>query len=78
MAGQNEINPVTPFSGFVVTTSEIIAPVASSIANGLIYLSGKVTEYLNRDHAMSAPAPAPHVSLVVTPGNFVTDAFTRR
>ena len=78
MASQNEINSVAPYSGIAATISEIISPVAISIANGLVYLTGRIAAFTARKAEKSMHAPAPHVAMIMVPGNFVTDAFTRR
>jgi len=78
MASQNEINSVAPYSGMVVTISEIISPVVLSIVNGLIYLASTITALKTRKQVKNAQVPAPHVAMIMVPGSFVTDAFTRR
>ena len=81
MASQNEINSVAPYSGIAATISEIISPVVISIANGLIYVSGKAAKMVARKqerNVQSHVVSAPHVAMIMVPGNFVTDAFTRR
>jgi hypothetical protein len=78
MASQNEINSVAPYSGMAATISEIISPVALSIANGLIWATNKVVALSERKQVVNTQSPAPHVAMIMVPGNFVTDAFNRR
>jgi hypothetical protein len=78
MASQNEINSVAPYSGIAATISEIISPVVISLANGLVYLAGKLVSTSKRKQVINVQVPAPHVAMIMVPGNFVTDAFTRR
>jgi len=78
MARQNEINTATPYSGMIVTVSEIIAPAVISIASGLIFLSRKTVAMFARKQATNLLLPAPHVAMIMVPGNFVVGAFTNR
>ena len=79
MASQNEIKNVAPQFTVVAAISEIIAPVVVSIANGLIVVASKIAESAKRSDVVSTQKmPAPHVAMITVPGNFVTDAFSRR
>jgi len=76
MASQNEINTATPYSGMIVTISEIIAPAVVSIATGLIFLGRKTVALFTRKQVKNLQSPAPHVAMIMVPGNFVVGAFT--
>ena len=74
---------MAPYSGLVILIGEIIAPVVTLIANLLISVVGKLTaprksSKLQHGAARSNWTPAPHVAMVLVPGNFMTGPFTHR
>jgi hypothetical protein len=81
MTGQNKYNAVAPHSSVVLTISEILSPVVLMMVNSLFRLS----QMLRRNpavsgklaNAASASDIAPHVALVMVPGNYVTAPFRR-
>ena len=70
--------PIVPSTLMISTMSEIIAPIVNIIASALISFSRRFAKRRDDGLANSAAIPAPHVALVMVPGNFVTGPFTRR
>lgn len=72
----------TPNTVLVSIISDIIAPLVNAATTALISLSTRLNrQYSNRPaHANSKPLPlqAPHVALVMVPGNYVTEPFSHR
>jgi|SaaInl4_135m_RNA_FD_contig_21_1048670_length_271_multi_3_in_0_out_0_1 hypothetical protein len=76
MTAQNVIyTPAAPFSPLVTVIGEIIAPVVAAIAGGLISTFVFLAKISKRRERIPSTSPAPHVAMVMIPGNFMTGPF---
>jgi len=75
MSGTTHNTPMAPYSGLVMIIGEIIAPMVSALTNLLISAFSKRTP---SEKTTPPSTPAPHVSMVLVPGNFMTGPFTYR
>ncbi len=82
MKAQRTNSSAAPEAMFVSTLSEIIAPIAHAVASAVsAAVDYAITWHTRRreDRAVKGLAgPAPHVALVMVPGQFVTAPFMRR
>ncbi len=67
-----------PSALLVSALSETIAPIAVAAANAVISLSSRLGKRQPRQAIKPGPLHAPHVAMVMVPGNFVTEPFLRR
>lgn len=82
MYGSNN-NFATPHTGIVLAISELVAPVVFTLASLLMSFAKFVVTIASfvilptkkLDDAHQHNTNAPHVALVMVPGNFVTGAF---
>ncbi len=70
--------PIAPGTLLVSAMSDIIAPFANAFASTLISLAQRITRRPEDSPVKPAAIPAPHVAMVMVPGNFVTQPFLRR
>lgn len=75
---QNFNAPAAPGTPLVSALSETIAPIANIIAAALISLSKRFANRRDDRPSGAAVVPAPHVAMVMVPGNYVTEPFLRR
>lgn len=69
--------PAAPNTVLVSVLSEIVAPVANVFASALITLFNRLAKWRESKPAQAVAFPAPHVAMVMVPGKFVTEPFTR-
>ncbi len=78
MTTQTNITTSAPHSALVMVISEIVAPVATIIASALISAFNQFSKPGKRRERLLSNAPAPHVAMVMVPGNFLTGPFLKR
>ena len=78
MTNQHYITPATPHFGLVVIIGEVIAPAATIITTALISVFTHLTKRGKRQERTPSTALAPHVAMVMVPGNFLTGPFIKR
>jgi len=78
MTDQNNFTPVAPYAGLAAVVVEIISPVVSFMASGVVLAFTKLANLRKHSERMPSNAPAPHVAMVLVPGNFMTGPFTYR
>jgi len=78
MSGTNYNVTTAPYSGLVMIIGEIIAPMVSAFTSLLLAGVAKLTAPSAPKNVRTHSAPAPHVAMVLVPGNFMAGPFTYR
>ena len=78
MATQNNFTTVAPYVGVTGVIVEIISPAVNFVVAGLISAFTFLTKISKRSKRTPSNVPAPHVAMVMVPGDFVTGPFTHR
>jgi len=78
MTTQNNFTTVAPYTGLASVIVEIISPAVNFIVAGLISAFTFLVNINKRPKRTPLTVPAPHVAMVMVPGNFVTGPFTHR
>ena len=78
MTSQHDITPATPYSGLVVIIGDVIAPAATIIASALISAFTHLAKLGKYPERTPSTALAPHVAMVMVPGDFLTGPFIKR
>ena len=78
MTTQDNFTTTAPYAGVSNAIVEIISPAVNFMAAGLMSAFTFVAKYNKRPKHTPSSAPAPHVAMVMVPGNFVTGPFTHR
>jgi len=70
-----------PHSNLISALSDIISPLVFSLTNGVVFLLSGLTRRRQKESSpqpLSRPHSAPHVAMVMVPGNFMTGPFIKR
>jgi len=78
MTTQNNFTTIAPYTGLAGVIVEIISPAVNSMTMGLISAFAFLKKISKRSKTTPSNVPAPHVAMVMVPGNFVTGPFTQR
>lgn len=78
MTNKLNMTSAAPYSGLVSVISDIIAPIANSFATALISAASKLSQKSENKMVKPAGIHAPHVAMVLVPGNFMTGPFINR
>ena len=78
MTTQNNFTTVAPYVGVTGVIVEIISPAVNFMVTGLISAFTFLVNFNKRPNRTPSTVPAPHVAMVMIPGNFVTGPFTHR
>jgi hypothetical protein len=78
MTNNLHMTSAAPYSGLVSVISDTISPIANVVATAVIFVATKFSQKSENKVVKPAGIHAPHVAMVMVPGNFMTGPFTNR